>query len=177
VYVDEEGYHLFYTTFFCDRDKHYYYSWEPADSAACDIVNVVSSIADAFSSDRGRSWLFRVSPVLLPAEQGWDSGDIETASVARVDDRLVLAYSVFGEKDGEMMNQRYEIGAAELELDGRSINEAMMDDSSLFSRRPEPLLENYRDVPRFGNNVQEPSQPINDPSQKIESVGLSRRFR
>jgi len=93
VFVDEEGYHLFYTTIFCRGDAGYSYTWDPADQARCNIMNAIGSIGYAFSGDKGLTWRFRRTPVILPGSSGFDSRKIETAFVFRVRDTLYMAYS------------------------------------------------------------------------------------
>jgi hypothetical protein len=195
VYVDHEGYHLFYTSIFCRQAYGYSFSWDPGDNAACDIVASVGSIAYAFSSDRGLTWVYRKSPVVFPARAGFDSSKIETAHVFRLDDTLYLAYSADGDRNGKDFSSRYQIGVARLILGGNSVREALMDESRHFERRATPLLSADLRPGRFDNNVQEPSivirpdsielyyvglglampeAPINAPGQRILSVGLGR---
>src|SRR5206468_4331205 len=80
-------------------------------------------------------------------------------------------------------------------LGRRSVHDALMDDSTRFARRVDPLLSYDLRPGRFDNNVQEPSvvvvhdsvvlyyiglglqlpdQPIDAPGQGIQSVGLGR---
>src|SRR3989475_12785395 len=83
IYVDDEGYHLFYTTLFCRAAYGYSYSWYPANPGRRNIMNAVGSIAYAFSNDQGLTWRYRETPVVLPSDSGFDSAKIETAFVFR----------------------------------------------------------------------------------------------
>ena len=196
VYADDEGLHLFYSTFFCRRGSSYQYSWDPEQPADCDIMGAPTAIAYAFSADRGRTWVFRNSPVISPGDAGFDSLGIETAAVFRMHDALYMAYSAAGRNsEGKPWAARFQIGLARLPLGTRSVREAMMDETVRFERRPSPLLPYDLRPRRFDNNVQEPSvvigpngielffvglglelpdQPIDAPGQKITSVALGR---
>jgi len=195
IYVDDEGYHLFYTTLFCRAAYGYSYSWDPANPGRCNIMNAVGSIAYAFSNDQGLTWRYRETPVVLPSDSGFDSAKIETAFVFRLGDTLYLSYSADGNRGSQKFTSRYQIGLATLVLGGRSVRAAMMDDSTRFQRRPTPWLTYDLRAGRFDNNVQEPSvvvrpdgiflyyvglglllpeQPVEAPGQQITSVGLGR---
>lgn len=195
VYTDEEGFHLFFTCIFCRRPNGFYYSWDPANPAACDILNSFGSIAYAFSGDEGLTWQFRESPVVVPSDSGFDSAKIETAFVFRMGDTLYLTYSADGHRAGRKLTSRYQIGLASVALGGRSVRRAMLDDSTRFQRRPTPLLPYDLSAGRFDNNVQEPSvvvrpegiflyyvalglrlpeEAVEVPGQQITSVGLGR---
>jgi hypothetical protein len=195
VYVDDEGFHLFFTNVFCGRENGYFYSWNPANQLGCDIIRSVGSIAYAFSGDQGRTWQFRPTPAVLPGDSGFDSAKIETAFVFRLGDTLHLTYSTDGDRAGRRMTGRFQIGLATIALEGRSVREVMMDDSIRFARRPTPWLPSDLSPGRFDNNVQEPSvvvspegiylyyvglglrlpdEPVDAPGQEIASIGLGR---
>lgn len=196
VYVDAEGYHLFYTTLFCQREGTWVYSWDPANPmTSCNIMRTITSIAYAFSTDRGLTWTFRQTPVLLPSASGFDSHRIETATVFRVGNTAYLAYSADGTHNGRQLTARYQIGVASISLGQQSLRAAMLDESRPFERRETPLLPFDMRAGRFDNNVQEPSvvvgpdgivlyyvalgiklpgEPIGAPGQDIGSVGLGR---
>lgn len=195
VYVDNEGYHLFYTTLFCQRGSEYTYSWDPLHPSACEFTRPFSTIAYAYSADRGLTWEFRQTPVVMPSLTGFDSRKIETAFVFRRGDTLFLVYSGDGDREGRPFPQRFQIGIARLDLGGRSVREAMMDDSLRFKRRAAPLLPFDLQPGRFDNNVQEPSvvagpdglllyyiglglqrpdQAMGTPGQRIIAMGLGR---
>jgi len=172
VYADAEGYHLFYSTFFCQSGQGYAYSWDPANPASCNIMTTVSSIGYAFSGDGGRNWEFRRAPVVMPADTGFDSGKIETASVFRLGDTLYIAYSADGDHGGRKLPARFQIGVARLSLGARSVRTALMDESVQFQKNPRPLLP--YDVSRgsFQNNVQEPSIIVRPDSVILYYIGL-----
>jgi hypothetical protein len=195
IYVDDEGYHLFYTTLFCRQASGYSYSWDPSNLAGCDILHVVGSIAYAFSNDQGLTWQFRRTPVVMPSDTGFDSAKIETAYVFRLGDTLYLTYSADGDRGGRKLKSRYQIGVAKLVLGRRSVREALSSDSTRFNRRSTPLLPFDLRGGRFDNNVQEPSvvvtpdgiflyyialglrlpeESVEAPGQQITSVGLAR---
>ena len=195
VYFDEEGYHLFYSTFFCRRDGDHAYSFDPANPGACDISKAFTSIAYAFSDDRGMTWRFRQTPVVLPTESGFAAYRIETASFMRRGGTAYLVFSADGTRDGRQFTARYQIGLATLSLGTRSVRANLLDESRRFQLRPTPLLPYDLRPGRFDNNVQEPSitvgpqgielyyiglgfklpdQPLDAPGQTITNVGLGR---
>jgi hypothetical protein len=195
VYVDDEGFHLFYTTIFCQLGPGYTYSWNPEDMTSCNILHTISAIGYAFSSDQGRTWQFRHSPIVFPGDSGFDSAKIETANVFRLGDTLYLTYSADGDRGGRKLTQRFQIGVATLTLGRRSVRTVLMDESTRFERRANPLLAYDLRPGQFDNNVQEPSvvvrrdsielyyiglglrlpeEPIDAPGQGIQSVGMGR---
>lgn len=195
VYIDAEGYHLFYSSYFCWRDGRYVYSWDPANPSDCNIMKVITAIAYAFSADRGLTWTLRQSPIVQPSDAGFDSYRIETAAVFRIGDVLYLAYSGDGDFNGHRFTGRYQIGLASLALGPQSVRAAVMDEARQFTRRPTPLLPFDLRPGRFDNNVQEPSvtmgpdglmlyyiglrlrlpnEPIDAPGQNIDAVELGR---
>lgn len=176
VYVDAEGYHLFYSSYFCWNDRGYVFSWDPANPSACNILKVITSIAYAFSADRGLTWTFRQSPVVQPSDTGFDSYRIETASVFRVGDVLYLAYSADGDVNGRRFTGRYQIGLARLPLGGQSVRAALMDESRQFERRPTPWLPFDRRPGRFDNNTQEPSVAVGPSGPVLFYIGLGFRL-
>lgn len=172
VYADDDGYHLFYTTSFCRLPYSLSYSWDPAAPDNCNIVNALGSIGYAFSSNRGLSWEFRQTPVVLPAYSGFDSAKIETAHVFRIGNTLYLSYSADGDVGGRKLAGRYQIGIAKLELGKRSLREALFEDSAIFERRSRPLLSSSTEEGRLNNNVQEPSVVIRDGRIELYYIGL-----
>jgi len=176
IYVDREGYHLFYTTLFCRRDDGYVYSWDPADPSACNITNHVVSIAYAFSADGGLTWVFRQTPIVMPGPSGFDATQIETAAAFRLGDTLYVAYSADGERDGRRLTARYQIGLARLALGGQSVRAAMIDGSRQFERRSTPLLSFDPRPGRFDNNVQEPSVVIGRDGIELYYIGIGLRL-
>jgi predicted GH43/DUF377 family glycosyl hydrolase len=172
VYADDEGYHLFYSTPFCRRRDLLAYTWDPASPASCNIVNALGSVAYAFSPDRGLTWEFRETPVVLPSGTGFDSAKIETPHVFRVGETLYLAYSADGDRAGEKFPSRYQIGLARLELGGRSVRDVLMDPAREFERSPRPLLPADPRPGRFDNNVQEPSIVVREGRIELFFIGL-----
>lgn len=176
IYVDDEGYHLFYSTFFCRREHGYEYSWDPADPTACDIENPITAIAYAFSGNRGLTWEFRPSPVVKPGDSGFDAARIETAAVFRLGDTLYVAYSADGERHGRRFTTRYQIGLGWLTLGRRSVRAVLMDASQQFQRRSQPLLPYDLRPGRFDNNVQEPSVVFGPDGIVLYYIGLGLRL-
>lgn len=176
IYIDAEGYHLFFSSYFCWRDGRYVYSWDPANPNDCNIMKVVTAIAYAFSADRGVTWTFRQTPVFQPADAGFDSHRIETASIIRIGDVLYLAYSADGDFNGRRLAGRYQIGLARLALGRQAVRNALMDESRQFERRSTPLLPFDLRAGRFDNNVQEPSVTMGPDGVVLYYVGLGLRL-
>jgi hypothetical protein len=196
VVEDAEGYHLFYTSYFCNAGGIYHYSWDVDDLAACNIMDSVSTVGYAFSADRGLTWEFRGAPVLMPGIEAWQCGDLETPSVTMVAGRLYLFYSATGTFEGQPFPQRYQVGVATLDLAGRTIRQRLIEDDGVFTARSEPLLPYDTSTTSFCNNTQEPSAVVRDdgnlevffvgiglarpdlppevPGQDIVSVGMAR---
>ncbi len=173
VVKDAEGYHLFYTTYFCKANGNYYYSWDAGNLAACNIIDAPAGIGYAFSSDGGYNWEFRGSPVLLRGSEPWNRGDVETAHVAVLGDTLYLFYSAWGEYQGQPLPHRYQIGVATLDLKGKSIRERLLTDGAVFTGRAEPLISYNLTVTSFDNNTQEPSVVIRDGLLELFYVGVA----
>lgn len=171
VVKDEEGYHLFYTSLFCNASGTYHYSWDAGDLASCDITDVVAAVGYAFSSDRGYTWEFRGSPVILGEDQSWCE-EIETPHLAVLGDTLYLFYSALGEYQGRFFSQRYQIGVATLDLNGETIRERLLTDLAEFTIRPEPLLPYNVSAASFDNNTQEPSVVIRNGMLEVFYVGV-----
>jgi hypothetical protein len=176
IYVDAEGYHLFYSTLFCRRDGGYVYAWDPAHPHDCDINKVVTAIAYAFSRDHGLTWTFRQSPVLQPPDSGFDSYRIETAYAFRIGDVLYIAYSGDGDLNGHPFRGRYQIGLARLVLGQQSVRAALMDESRQFERRPTPWLPFDLGQAGSDNNVQEPSVTMGPDGLVLYYIGLGLRL-
>lgn len=172
VIADSDGYHLFYTSYFCQASGSYYYSWDVSTIAACDIMHVVATVGYAFSSDRGLTWQFRGSPVVLPGPEAWQCGDLETPFVAVLGDTAYLFYSATGTFNGKPFPQRYQIGAATLNLQGHSLRQRLLEGNAEFTRRNQPLLPYNTTSSAFDNNTQEPSVVIRDGRLELFYVGL-----
>ncbi len=174
--VDAEGYHLFYTALFCARpDGSFYFSWDPEQPAACDLSRAFGGTAYAFSADQGQTWEKRSTPVLSPGPEAWNDGDVETPFAVRVDDRLLLFYSSFGTQGGGLLQHRFQIGAAWLDLGGRSIRQALLDGGAVFTHRPGAVVAADLVQPHGVNNAQEPSVVVRDGRLELffVTVGLS----
>ena len=81
VLADAEGYHLFYSTFFCKSDGRVCFSWDSLAGKTDPAGPLVSAIGYAFSADKGITWQFRPTPVFLPGENDWEKYKVETAFV------------------------------------------------------------------------------------------------
>ena len=172
VIADSEGYHLFYTSYFCKAGGAYYYSWDVHNIAACNILDAVSTVGYAFSSDGGLTWQFRGRPVVLPGPEAWQRGDLETPHAAVLGDTLYLFYSATGTYAGQPFPNRFQVGAATLELEGKTIRQRLLLDHAEFTRRPEPLLPYNTTASAFNNNTQEPSVVIRDGRLELFYVGV-----
>ncbi len=176
VVADSEGYHLFYTTLFCRKpDGTYSYSWDPDRPAECSLNQSYGTIGYAFSADRGLTWQFRKTPVVPRGQESWNDIDIETPFVSRVDDRLLLFYSALGTMGGRELQHRFQLGAAALDLQGRTIRTALMEDDSLFGHRAQPLIAADFSQRHGVNNAQEPSVVLRDGRLELFfiSIGLA----
>ena len=172
VIMDAEGYHLFYTSYFCNAGGTYHYSWDAGNMAACNITDVVAAVGYAFSSDSGHTWQFRGSPVLLPGSEPWHQGDIETPHVAYLGNTLYLFYSATGVYQGQPFPHRFQVGVATLDLNGESIRQRLMTDGAAFTGRSEPLLPYNVSATAYDNNTQEPSVVIKDGKLELFYVGV-----
>ncbi|HUU44484.1 MAG TPA: hypothetical protein VM118_02020 [Acidobacteriota bacterium] len=172
VIADSEGYHLFYTSYFCKASGAYYYSWDVGNLAACNITDGVATVGYAFSSDGGYTWQFRGRPVVMPGPEPWQCGDLETPHAAVLGDTLYLFYSATGTFEGEPFPQRYQIGAATLDLNGGTIRQRLLTEDADFTRRPEPLLPYNTTATAFDNNTQEPSVVIRDGLLELFYIGV-----
>jgi len=173
VIADQEGYHLFYTAFFCQKpDGSFSYSWDPQHPEACDLRHTWGATAYALSRDRGLTWEFRSTPVVARGTAEWNNGDIETPFVTRVGDRLYLFYSAFGSRGGAALSHRFQLGAAALDLSGRSISQALLRTEGTFVHRTAPVVEADL-VERNGvNSAQEPSVVVKDGRLELYFVSL-----
>jgi hypothetical protein len=172
VIMDAEGFHLFYTSYFCNAHGIYHYSWDVSNLAACDITHSISTIGYAFSSDEGLTWQFRGRPVVMPGPEAWQSGDLETPHVVAWGDSVCLFYSATGSFEGQPFPERYQIGAAILELHGQSLRQRLLQDDAEFVRLPQPLLPYNTTTSAFNNNVQEPSVVIHNNRLELFYVGV-----
>lgn len=172
VYTDEEGMHLFYTSIFCEKAGQTYFSWDPAHQNDCLLVDDGGATGYAFSDDLGLTWTFRETPVIVPGPEEWDNEKVETPFVTRVGDTLYLFYCATGDREGEQFSLRYQIGAATLELGGRSVRQALLTDADVMTKRPTPLLAYNLAEPAADNNAQEPSVVFRDDTFELYFTGL-----
>ena len=177
VIADEEGYHLFFSVLACRRpDGSYDSSWDPERKEGCDLNGAVGTTAYAFSRDRGLTWEFRATPVVLPGAEAWNGGDVETPFVCRVADRLYLFYCALGRRDDPTFRYRFQLGVATLDLGGRTIREALLHTAETFTHRKEAVVPADL-VERHGINYsQEPSVVVKDGRLELYfvSLGLSK---
>jgi hypothetical protein len=173
VVADGEGYHLFYTAFFCQKpDGSFSYSWDPERPEGCDLGHAWGATAYAFSRDRGLTWAFRATPVVQRGTVEWNGGDIETPFVARIGGRLLLFYAALGGAGRVTPSHRYQLGAATLELGGRSISQALLQTGEAFVHRAEPVIPADL-IERNGiNATQEPSVVVKDGRLEMYFVSL-----
>jgi hypothetical protein len=171
LYRDDEGYHLFFTTIFCQKDGQYYYAWDPLQPGGCNILNTVSTTGYAFSGDRGLTWIFRSAPVVLSAAD-WAATKIETPFVVLWGDNLLLLFCATGSIGGQALPSRYQVGVAELGLQGRTLRQLFLDDNATFTMRPEPLVPLVLSQTGWANNTQEPSALVRDGHLEVFFLGL-----
>jgi predicted GH43/DUF377 family glycosyl hydrolase len=173
VIKDDEGYHAFFTNLFFKKHDRYWYSYDPRNQGEFDVEDNVGTVAYAFSRDRGLTWTLRKTPCVLPGPEPWRDDGLETPFVLRDGDRLVLFYSAKGSRDGKKFSSRFQIGAASLELGGRTIREALLDQSVLFTKRKEPVLPHNTRIVHHDNNTQEPSAVLRDGKIELFYTGLT----
>jgi predicted GH43/DUF377 family glycosyl hydrolase len=158
VLADREGYHLFYSTFFCKRNGKLSYSWDSQVPNTNPAEALVSAIGYAFSADKGLTWQFRPTPVFLPAENEWEKHKVETAFVVRREGELLLFYSALGYLQGRLLDNRFQLGVSRFPLAARGIKQALLGTEETFQRfRSTPLVPFNVVETSFVNNVQEPS--------------------
>jgi hypothetical protein len=173
VFTDEVGdLHLFFTAIFCQKNGHPYYAWNPADQMDCLLTTANGSIGYAYSNDQGLTWLIRPMPIIVYGPEEWDSEKVETPFVTQVNDTLYLFYCATGNKDGALFAQRYQIGVATLDLNGRSVQQALLIEGDPMIKRPDPLLAYNLAEPSVDNNVQEPSVVVRDGVFELYFTGL-----
>jgi len=154
VISDAEGFHLFFTSFFCDTPDGLSPFWKAEFGEQFDTQKLTTGIAYAFSVDRGKNWKVRPSPLLLPVADGWDDFRVETASAVVEDGVLHLFYCA----DRKQRPARYQVGEASLALEGETLRETLLVQGRTPSRgRATPVLAGITDRSSFRNNVQEPS--------------------
>ena len=170
IHVDEEGYHIFFTSIFCKDGDDYNFSHYSGNQDTSNFADSFGSIAYGFSKDKGYSWEFRKRPVIYGGgKTGWDDHSIETAHVTRIGKKLHLFYS----GTSMAMKSRFQIGKGELEIDDNSIYKTLMKSGKTFSRPKKPFLARQDKVSSFTNNTQEPSVVIRDDRIELYWIGIS----
>jgi predicted GH43/DUF377 family glycosyl hydrolase len=173
VLADSEGYHLFYSTFFCKSDGSLAHAFDSLAGKTDTAAPLVSALGYAFSADKGTTWRFRPTPVLVPAENAWEKHKVETAFVVRDNDQLLLFYSALGYHDGRLLDNRFQLGVSRLPLAGRGIREALLSTETMFQRiRTTPLVPFDLTKTCFMNNVQEPSVVCRDGRFEVYFLGI-----
>ncbi|MGQ0636577.1 MAG: hypothetical protein ACT4QC_18340 [Planctomycetaceae bacterium] len=169
VISDAEGWHMFFSSFFCDTPQGPSAFWKPEFGEQFDTMKLPTGIAYAFSADRGQNWTVRPTPLLLPVAVGWDDFRVETANALVKDGVLHLFYCA----DSKRKLTRYQIGEVSLALAGKTLREALLEQGRSPSRSREiPLLAGITDRSSFRNNVQEPSVLYADGRFELYFVGL-----
>jgi predicted GH43/DUF377 family glycosyl hydrolase len=174
VLADAEGYHLFYSTFFCKSVGRIGISWDSIASGPESLSRLVSAIGYGFSADKGITWQLRSSPVFVPGENDWEKHKVETAFVVRRNGQLLLFYSALGNRDGHLLDNRFQLGVARLPLGARGVREALLDTGATFERfRTTPLVPFNLTETSFVNNVQEPSVVCRDGRFEVYFLGIA----
>ena len=157
IYEDQDGYHLFFTSYYCKKNFAWFYSWDPANPGDCDIIGAIQTLGYAFSSDKGVTWKIRTTPLLVLGPEDWDKDAIETASVIMNNNTLYLFYSASGLKNGTLFSERYQIGLAKLDLGGKTVKQSLLNDGDNFVKQAKPFIAYDTQTVSDQNNVQEPS--------------------
>lgn len=172
VIKDDDGYHAFFTVLFFKKGDKYCFSYDPLNEDDYDRADFAGTIAYAFSSDRGMTWTFRETPVVMPGPEEWHAHALETPNVLKLGERLYLFYSALGDKNGKEFEFRYQIGAATLELDGNTVRDSLMDESVHFMKKKDALLPFNLETTRRNNNTQEPSALFKDGQIELFYIGM-----
>ncbi len=173
VIKDEEGYHAFFTNLYFKKNGRYWISFDPQNQSEFEMHEFLGTVAYAFSNDQGLTWTLRKTPCVLSGPEPWHDDDFETPFVIKDGDRLVLFYSALGSRNGKKFLFRYQIGAATLELDGKTIREKLLDDSVQFTKIKKPILPYNTSIVRHDNNTQEPSVILKDDKFELFYIGLT----
>ncbi|AQQ71378.1 hypothetical protein SMSP2_01751 [Limihaloglobus sulfuriphilus] len=173
VIKDKEGYHAFFSNFYIKKNGQYWISFDPQNQDAYKMDDFVGSIAYAFSSDQGLSWTLRQTPCLMPGPQAWCDDVLETPSVIKDGDRLVMFYSALGSRNGRKFLSRYQIGGATLKLNGKTIREKLLDESIQFTKIKQPVVPHNTSIIHHDNNTQEPSVVLKDGRFELFYIGLT----
>lgn len=175
VIKDESGYHAFFSVYYIknkETGKHWF-SYDPANPDDYDMSDCMGGMGYAFSADRGLTWTCRETPLVTTGPEEWQTHSVETASVIKLEDSLLMFYCAQGDRDGKRFTSRYQIGVASLDLGGKSIEEKLLDESVVFAKRKTPLIPIRLDKTHHLNNTQEPSVLLKDGNIEIFYIGLS----
>jgi hypothetical protein len=172
LYVDDEGYHLFFTSYFCKKNSTWFYSWDPENPGDCDINDAIQTLGYAYSNDKGYTWKVRETPLLVLGPEDWDKDAIETASVILNGNTLCLFYSASGFKNGKLFSERYQIGLARLTLGSKTIKQSLLNDGDNFTKQTTPFIAYDTQTVSDQNNVQEPSIIFKDNQFEFFYIGL-----
>ena len=174
VLADPEGYHLFYSTLFCECDGRRCFSWDSLAGKTDPVGPLVSAIGYAFSADKGLTWQFRSTPVFVPGENDWEKHKVETAFVVREEGQLLLFYSALGYHGGRLLDNRFQLGVSRFPLAGRGIRQSLLNTEETFARmRTTPLVPCCLTETSFLNNVQEPSVVCRDGRFEVYFLGIA----
>ncbi len=181
VIKDASGYHLFITNQFCDLNDNG--EWDE-DEHLFDADNLLLCVASgrgvgatmyAFSDDKGLTWTVRPLPAIEPGPSEWDNFNVETAFPFIHEDTLYILYSAYGDRDGEDFLSRYQIGMASVDLNGRTVKQALLDDAETLVKMgggTEPLMAGNYTTSDYDNNTQEPSVVVTEKGFELYFTGL-----
>ncbi len=181
VIRDESGLHLFVLNSFCDYDSDGTFQDEdhlfsPSKTLACQIAGRgKGAILYAFSEDEGKSWQIRPTPIITNGINTWDSFNIETPFAFVHAGKLHIFYCATGLRNGSLFEQRFQIGYATLDLNGRTLKEALLNDLSTAKKWKgghEPFLPYRVDAQVLTNNIQEPSVIVKADGFELYFTGL-----
>lgn len=174
--------HLFFASLFCKRDGSWYFSWNPAEPAACSIDEVFFSIGYAFKDEAvSDEFTFRPTPLMAPGVAGaWDDDQIETPEVIRQGSKVLLFYSSMPKNTvvPKQKSARYQIGVATIDLadhNSASLEDLLLNDVQLrFQRHPaNPIVPRSKLLTRFDReNTQEPSVIYRDGRFELFYLGI-----
>jgi predicted GH43/DUF377 family glycosyl hydrolase len=187
VIKDDSGYHIFTLNQYCDVDGDGVFEpgdgdfslsmWNDCFEGSFNGSHRQSGATlYAFSADQGQTWQVRPTPVLEASKNGldWDEEKIETPFPFQMGDTLYLFYSATGvHSQAGFLSSRYSVGVATLDLEGRSIKEALFDDSAVFNKHPaNPILEYNATDSDYNNSLAEPSVVFRNGKFEVFVTGL-----
>ena len=181
VIQDESGLHLFILNSYCDYNKDGAFQVEdhlfsPSNTLACQMAGRgKGSMLYAFSGDLGQSWQVRPEPVITNGNNTWDSHNIETPFAFVHAGKLHIFYCATGVRNGSLFKERFQIGYASLDLKGRTLRKALLDDRSTaikWNGGATPFLPYRVDAQALDNNLQEPSVVVKNDGFELYFTGL-----